>query len=131
MFFSAPVYHEGLTYMVDYKAMLYVMDAKTGKLVYRQRLPLEPRVDVRSVAVTAPLALAGKRLYAFDNQGNCVVFEPGREYKQLALNRLETFVDRTHTGDGWQELGPFGAPVFEGGRIYVRSEAHLYCIGEK
>ena len=130
-FFSAPVYHDGLMYMVDYKAMLYVVDAKAGKLVYRQRLPLSPSVNVREVALTAPLVLAGKFIYAFDNQGNCVVFEPGREYKQVALNHLETFIDRPHTGEGWQERGPYGAPVVDGNRLYVRSEAHLYCIGEK
>lgn len=31
----------------------------------------------------------------------------------------------------WQELSTFGAPVFDGGCIYVRGEAFLYCIGEK
>ena len=128
--FSAPVYHDGLMYLVDYKAMLYVVDAKAGKLVYRQQLPLEPRVDVRSVALTAPLALGGKYLYCFDNQGNCVVFEPGREYKEVALNHIETFVERTHTGDGWQEFSTYAAPVFDGNRIYVRGEANLYCIGK-
>ncbi len=128
--FSAPIYSDGLMYILGADPTLYVVDVKAGTLVYRQTLPLEPRIDVRTVANTAPLALAGKNIYAFDNQGNCVVFEPGREYKQVALNHLQGFIDRTHTGDGWQECGPYGAPVFEGGRMYVRMEGHLYCIGK-
>lgn len=129
--YSAPIYNDGLVYIVDGLALLYVVDAKEGKLLYRLQLPLEPRVEVRAVALTAPLVLAGKNIYAFDNQGNCVVFEVGREYKQVALNHIETFVDRPHTGDGWQELSTYGAPIVDGNRMYIRGEANLYCIGEK
>ena len=128
---SAPLCHEGLVYVVNCDGVLYVADEATGKLVYRQKLPLTPLCSVRAVGLCAPVTLGGKRVYVFDNQGNAVVFEAGREYKQVALNHIETFVERTHTGDGWQELSTYSAPVFEGKRIYVRGEANLYCIGEK
>ena len=111
--------------------MLYVMDAKSAKLVYRQQLPLEPLINARAAGVCSPLTLAGKAIYAMDNQGTTVVFEPGKEYNQIAKNRIETFVDRAHAGDGWQECATYGAPVFDGSRLYIRGETHLYCVGEK
>ncbi len=129
--FSAPLAHDGLVYIVASDGMLYVMDEITARLVYRRKLPLEPLETVRAVGLCAPVTLGGKNVYVLDNQGNCVVFEPGREYKQVALNRIETFVPRNHTGDGWKEVGPHAAPVFDGNRLYVRSEANLYCIGGK
>ncbi|MFB3892423.1 MAG: PQQ-binding-like beta-propeller repeat protein [Phycisphaerae bacterium] len=127
--FAAPLIHDGLAYVVDAFAMLYVADVKTGGIAYRKQLPLAPLVNVRSVAITAAPALGGRNIYAFDNQGGCVVFEPGPQYKQVALNRIETWMPRTHTGEGWQELSTYGSPVIDGGRIYVRGEAYLYCIG--
>ena len=43
------------------------------------------------------------------------VLEPGREYKELARNSLETFRSSL---------------VFEGKRMYVRTTKGLWCIGE-
>ena len=129
--FSTPLVHEGFVYIVDNEGMLYVMDAKSAKLVYRQQLPLEPLINARAAGVCSPLTLAGKAIYAMDNQGTTVVFEPGKEYNQIAKNRIETFVDRAHAGDGWQECATYGAPVFDGSRLYIRGETHLYCVGEK
>lgn len=129
--FSAPLYLDGLVYIVGCEGVLYVMDAKTVQRIYRQKLPLDALVSVRAVGVCAPVAAAGKYVYVMDNQGGTVVFEPGRTYKQVALNRIETFVDRPHTGDGWQECTAYGAPVFEGNRLYIRGEGTLYCVEQK
>ena len=41
--------------------------------------------------------------------------QPGREYKELGRNQLESFRSSL---------------VFEGKRVYVRTEKQLYCIGE-
>lgn len=129
--FCAPLYHDGLAYLVDGWGRLFVVDVNAGTLVYRQQLPLEPLVGVRSVAVASSPALGGKNIYVFDNQGTCVVFEPGRTYKQVARNKIETWMPRPHSGEGWQEVSTFAAPVFDGKCIYVRGENSLYCIGEK
>jgi hypothetical protein len=44
-----------------------------------------------------------------------VVVQPGREFKELARNKLETFRSSL---------------VFEGKRVYIRTDKKLYCIGE-
>jgi len=65
-----------------------------------------------------------------DNQGMCVVLEPGPVFKQVAVNRIETVIQRD-----WpippQETLSNGVPVFDGKRMYLRGERYLYCIGEK
>jgi hypothetical protein len=54
-------------------------------------------------------------LYISSDTGNTVVLQPGREYKELARNKLEPFRSSL---------------VFEGKRVYVRTAKNLYCIGE-
>ena len=42
------------------------------------------------------------------------VLAPGREFRQVAINKLEPYRS---------------CPVFEGRRMYIRTAGHLYCIG--
>ncbi len=63
-----------------------------------------------------------------DNQGTAVVFAPGREYKELARNRIETQIER-HWPIPGQETLAYAPPIADGDRIYLRGERYLYCIG--
>ncbi len=103
----SPVFHDGLLYGVSLSGILEVTDAKSGKFVYRQRLPIG--------RVYPSPTLAGDLLFIGGNGGKMVVVQPGRQYKELALNDLERFTS---------------CPVFAGQRMYVRAEKHLYCIGQ-
>jgi outer membrane protein assembly factor BamB len=64
----------------------------------------------------ASLSLAGDKLYLLNEKGNMFILEAGAQYKELAKN----------------ELGEdcFASPAFVYGRIYIRSNKHLFCIGE-
>jgi hypothetical protein len=55
------------------------------------------------------------RIYVSSETGETVVLEAGREYKELARNKLE-------------ELR--SSLVFDGKRVYTRTAKRLYCIGE-
>jgi outer membrane protein assembly factor BamB len=106
--FSSPVLHDGLLYAASDEGILSVLDAATGKTVYEERLNMK--------GSTYPsISLAGNRLYVSSDNGTTVVLEPGREYKELGRNKLEPFRSSL---------------VFEGKRVYVRTEKNLYCIGE-
>ena len=61
------------------------------------------------------ISLAGPYLFVSSDNGTTVVVQPGREYKELARNKLEAFRSSL---------------VFEGKRVYIRTEKNLYCIGE-
>jgi outer membrane protein assembly factor BamB len=106
--FSSPVVHAGLLYAANDQGIMTVLDAATGALVYEERLTL-------GGSVYSSISLAGNRLYVSSDNGATVVLQPGREYKELARNKLPSFRSSL---------------VFEGKRVFVRTEKHLYCIGE-
>ena len=100
--------HDGLLYAASDQGILTVLDAATGKLVYEERLNL-------GGSIYPSISLAGNRIYVSSDNGTTVVLQPGREYKELARNKLEPFRSSL---------------VFEGKRIYVRTAKNLYCIGK-
>ena len=127
---TSPLVHNGIAYLVDMYGVLYAVDVQSGKTCYRKELDFQPVCHYNAIPVAACPTLGGKHVYVMDNQGTCFVFEPGPEFKQVARNRLGTLIPRV-----WpvppQETIAYGAPVFDGKYMYLRGEAHLYCIGEK
>jgi outer membrane protein assembly factor BamB len=106
--FSSPVVSGGLLYAANDQGILSVLDAATGKTVYEERLDL-------GGSTYPSVSLAGDRIYVSSDNGATVVLQAGREYKELARNKLEPFRSSL---------------VFEGKRLYVRTAKNLYCIGE-
>jgi len=106
--FASPILHDNLIYAINGNCIFSVVDAKTGTLVYNDRLDFGGRVY-------PSICSAGKYVYISSDNGVTIVLEPGREYKEIARNTLETFRS---------------SPVFEGRRMYVRTQKHLWCIGE-
>jgi len=128
---SSPLILGGTFYGIDQMGTCYALDLKAGKPLYRQdSVGFDELHTYNAIGVGASPALGGKHIYVIDNQGECVVYEPGPAFKQVAFNRIETVVDR-----GWpwapQEILSNGPLVFEGKRIYQRGEQYLYCIGEE
>jgi outer membrane protein assembly factor BamB len=106
--FASPVYHDGLVYAINGNRNFSVVDAKSGMIVYADKLDIDGRVY-------PSICQAGKYIYVSSDSGTTIVLEPGRAYKEVARNTLETFRS---------------SPVFEGRRMYVRTLKHLWCIGE-
>ena len=139
---ASPVYYDGLLYCVGNAGRLVVVDTQKTKQADAIVYTAFPAFDFKNgfgrksygMGLCASPALAGKYIYMFDSAGCAVIMEPGREYKQIAKNTLDYTVP-----EGWEPkhwMGPHqeqteASPVFEGGRIYVRGEQNLYCIGEK
>jgi outer membrane protein assembly factor BamB len=83
--------------------------AKTGKKVWFETIP-----DTKFYA--SPVMIDGK-IYAPSEQGDVFVFEADpAEYKELARNRLGGIIRAT--------------PAVANGRLYVRTDDTLYCIGK-
>ena len=122
-----PLIHEGLMYVVSEGGALTVLDAKTGAQIYSKPLDsLNPRLTwVFTVGLCTGPTLAGKYIHIRDDQSQTLVIAPGRDYKELAKNVLWELA----SGGNQQEAQ--STPVYEGGRIYYRTQGYLYCIGEK
>jgi len=103
---------------------------EAGKIVYQKLLDLDPlqahnEGPARGIGVS--LALAGKHLYCFGNNGAALVLEPGRVYRQIAKNKIENVVMAGHWAERQERF--VASPVFDGNRLYLRGEGTLYAIG--
>ena len=136
---ASPLYHDGLVYIVDADGLLTVVDVEKYEIVYQKLLDMDngPGGPARGVQGASP-ALGGKYIYAFGNHGTCVVFEPGRQYRQVAKNRIESFCNKcTEKTVSWHSIystqleQTLAGPVFDGDRMYYRGLINLYCIEEK
>jgi outer membrane protein assembly factor BamB len=81
-------------------------DAKMGREVWSERL---------GGAFTSSLVLVGDLIYATNEDGKAYVLKAGDKFEQVAANEL---------GEG-----VLATPAVAGGRIYLRTAGHLYCIG--
>jgi outer membrane protein assembly factor BamB len=108
--FPSPVLHEGLLYALNGSSAFTVVDALTGEKVYEEKLEFNKRGECYP-----SITLAGKYLFVSCDSGETIILEPGREFKEVGRNFLETFRSSL---------------VFEGKRMYVRTTKNLWCIGE-
>jgi outer membrane protein assembly factor BamB len=109
-----PLYHDGYLYWIDQKGVATCVDAKTGEVVYEERLKISGRGD----KIYASLVLVDGKLYGVTRQDGTVVLAAGPEFKELARN---------HLGDA----SIFnGTPVPSNGQLLIRSDRFLYCIGK-
>jgi outer membrane protein assembly factor BamB len=140
-FISSPLYHDGLLYVVDQYGYLYVTDVNTQKVVYERELGLGKSWEFDfyiapdwgwSSIYGSPI-MAGKYIYVFGMNGTTVVLKPGREYVEVAKNKIEDCLLSAMYHSVGHEIPEFFAssPVAEGKRIYVRGGNYLYCIGAK
>jgi hypothetical protein len=126
---GSPLIWEGRVYLIDIYQTLYVVDLATGKMLYRQELDLDGLTHYNAVAVAASATLAGKHIYLSDNQGTTLVLEPGPSFKVVARNRIATQLPRVWPIPA-QETLTYAPPLADEGRLYLRGEAYLYCVGE-
>jgi outer membrane protein assembly factor BamB len=129
---SSPVIHDGLAYLVNNTGVLTVVDTEAGQVLYRKLLDLDICQSANEGAargIGASPALAGKRLYVLGNNGAALVLEPGRTYKQIAKNKIESIVMTGHWAERQERF--VANPVFDGPRLYIRGEGNLYAIGPR
>jgi outer membrane protein assembly factor BamB len=104
----SPLYYKGRIYTFQNGGIAYCRAADTGKLLYSGRL------GALGEYYSSPVA-AGDKIYIASSEGVVVVLAAGDELKVLAANKL----------DG----GILATPAVVDGRLYVRTEGHLYAFG--
>ena len=104
----APMLVEDLLYLVNRAGIATCLDARTGALVWRERLPGK---------YSASPICAGNRIYLFNEDATATVIQPGRELRIVATNALAREQLRA-------------TPAVDGDAFIVRTEGHLYRIGD-
>jgi outer membrane protein assembly factor BamB len=113
---ASPILWQGRVYALDRDARLSCIDLKTGKELYMKRIGN----GRNNRGIASPVAVRGKLLFLLDD-GTTVIVEPGTKLKIAGRNRL---------GEG-NPLDFGASPAVAAGRLYLRSQSHLYCIGAK
>lgn len=109
---TSPVLFEGHLYWASDKGIANCLKADTGEEVYRQRLDTRERIY-------ASIVRAGDRLLLTTRENGIIVLAAKPQYEELAVNKIETdqgFVN--------------ASPVVVGHRLLLRTDSHLYCIGQ-
>ena len=98
---------EGHFYSVVDESMLFCFDAKTGDTKWEQRLGGRFRSSV---------LLAGNMIYATNDKGLTTIFRATSDsFHQVAANHMDELT--------------YATPAISEGRLYIRGEKQLYCIG--
>ncbi|MBI2803986.1 MAG: PQQ-like beta-propeller repeat protein [Planctomycetes bacterium] len=104
-----PLAHDGLVYLQRENGLMIVLDQKTGKEVYQERLNSE---RYRS----SPIFADGKIYTIGRDSGTVSVLKAGRKFQVLATNRLPDNIT--------------ASPAVSGGRLYIRGFQTLYAFSD-
>ena len=106
-----PTAADGRVYILNDKGTLSCLNIETGTEIWSG----QPEKN-RSGFSASPILADGK-IYITREDGKTFVLAQGGEFKVLAGNEL----------DGTQTVA---SPVFVDGKILIRTDTHLYCIGQ-
>jgi outer membrane protein assembly factor BamB len=103
---SSLLYYGGIVYMANDVGVLTAVDAATGERVWQER--------VDGVFSASPVA-GGGHVYFVAESGDTVVLKAGRAPQVVARNAI-----------GERAVA---SPAISGGRIFIRTDGHLFAIG--
>src|SRR5262249_59061816 len=105
---ATPLLYEGRLYILEERGGLAsCIDAKTGKQVYKERLP-----GARGFTAS-PWAVDGK-IFCLDDGGTTHIIQAGPAFKVLAKNSIDEMC--------------WSSPAVAGGALIVRGVDNLYFI---
>jgi outer membrane protein assembly factor BamB len=109
-YLPTPIVYGDYLYTCQNNGVLACYRAKTGEHVYRER------VGSGGAFSASPIAADGK-LYIASEDGDIYVVRAGPEYELLATNPMGEVCMAT--------------PAVSKGRMFIRTQHHLYAVGEK
>ena len=107
-YLPTPLVKGDLVFLCSEVGMATCLHAKTGKIVWQERV---------GENFSASPVCVGERIYCVGNDGSVVVLAASEKFQVLANNAL---------GEPTQST-----PAISGGRMFLRTEAHLIAIGGK
>jgi outer membrane protein assembly factor BamB len=109
----SPLVMDGLLYLLGDGGILKVAEFETGKMLYEERVNGSAG---SSKFFSSPVAGDGK-VFAGSQQGDLIILKAGPKFEQLSATKLDAPIN--------------ASPAIGEGRLYVRTEKSLWCIGSK
>ena len=97
-------------YFVADAGIISCLDVKTGKPHWTERV---------GGKYSASLLYADGKIYSLNEEGKAIVFKPGHSFEKIAENEFAN------------GLRTYASYVPVDGALFLRSESHLYRVGEK
>jgi len=104
----SPLYYNGRLYTVQNGGIVFSRATATGELIY------SGRTGAMGYYYSSPVA-ADNKIYVASEEGVVVVLDGGQQLRVLARNKLDGQIMAT--------------PAIIDGKIYVRTEDHVYAFG--
>jgi outer membrane protein assembly factor BamB len=120
LIYASPVCRSNLVFGLNERGALGIWKADTGELVLKKNIKC-PR------HCYASLIVAGDQLIATSEMGDMVVLKADAEATEIGRNKLPALVPERSAPK--QKHGIIGTPAVAAGRLYVRAQHYLYCIG--
>lgn len=105
----SPILYGDYLYLTTDRGILTCIDAKTGEVKYEGG-----RVPIPATFTASPVAFEGKILMTSED-GDTFIIKAGPKHEILGTNSVGEAV--------------YASPAIADGRIFIRSEKNLYCIG--
>ncbi len=100
-----------LAYFITGRGIMTALDARTGEVKYSNG-----RVPVPATFTASPIGYDNK-LVLFSEDGDAFVIKAGEKYEVLRTNSLGEPI--------------YSTPAMAAGKLFIRSEKHLWCISGK
>jgi outer membrane protein assembly factor BamB len=97
-------------YVVNDRGIMWCLDARTGAEIYGQQ-------RLKPGTYSGSPVLADGKIYVTNEDGLTAVVQAGPKFEVLAENPLNDYV--------------LSSPAISDGRIFIRTQHHLYAIGKK
>jgi outer membrane protein assembly factor BamB len=111
-----PVVHNGRLFVVSDQGFATCLEANSGKLVYKERVPVSSTGRSSRPFYASPV-LANGQIYAVSRRSGTFILDASAEFKIVAQNQF--------AGDN----SDFNAtPAIVGRQLFLRSNRNLFCI---
>ncbi|MCB1086085.1 MAG: PQQ-like beta-propeller repeat protein, partial [Verrucomicrobiae bacterium] len=118
-YLTSPVFHEGHLYWVSDAGIACCANPDTGELLYETRLEGASGQGGRGKPFYASPVIVNGHLLAVSRTAGTFIIEAKPEFTQVRVNRI-----------GGDDSRFQGTPAISDGRLYLRSDKALYCIGQ-
>jgi len=105
----SPILYGDYLYLTTDRGILTCIDAKTGEVKYEGG-----RIPIPATFTASPVAFEGKILLTSED-GDTFIVKAGPKHELLGTNSIGEAV--------------YASPAIADGRIFIRGEKNLYCIG--
>lgn len=107
---TSPLLNDGYLYWSHDKAIALCLRASDGEEMFRERMPTRGRVYASIVG-------DGQHLFLTTRDAGVLVLAASPEYTEISINRVGNLEERFNA-----------TPAISGNRLFLRSDAALYCV---